>query len=858
MKKLTSMAMVLALVLCLATVTFAASGTESDPYTSFDTTLTIPVGETVVFQLAGSDGTVTIVDANNEISVVSPYGQPCGTPNADGSLTVSLAQNCPGGCVLYFSSTAAETKTYTIGGANNGSGTSDDPFTAVGETVDVSSSADVWFQLGSDYYGKNLQILDPNGEIKVFTYRGVLIGSYANGVYTVSDLQQNHMAGMIFYIQSTAAEATTYYTSVTEAPGTESNPYVIDSMPYNGTANVAEGSSGVFYAWNITESGYVTISVSGAAWECQIMDMWDGYPYYSSEMINSVDNSDGTSSVQVDAGDTLLVYINTYEKSYYEGSTTLFDIVHPAGTVDFELSFAKIGSEKAPHDLSYGVYSYVEQNEDGTWYELESKNGHMLQINANGMTVKLDGVAQTPNADGMIIAYVDAGVHTVQVINAGVDVPYFECAVYAKGTVEYPYDAVLGENVQNEDAYTSSGKVYSYTAPVDGTVTLVMDPEGDWLYEIANKTGKVNCGPFSTEDDTVKATYSLDVAAGDVVLLYIQNGAADNFLMEAGSITFELLFKGDEPGTLGNAINVNVPADMTGADVKAGSEMHYNISSQLNGQILTVVGNANTTVTINGVAVKGENGVFSIELTGVPTNSVVIGNTGDKDVSCVVSIEWPLGTEGNPIRVNSFADLASAKIDAESEVWYLFNSQMNGATMTVKGADAYIIVNGSKVSAVDGSVTVNLSAEGATISVVIGNAGKEAAEYAVSYEYPPVGINTVGEYTATVTAGEEVEYVVNSKLDGTIITVKGDGAYIIVNGTKYEAKNGVVSASLTAKGATISVVVGNAGTAAGQYTINVAYDENPKTADAGILMPVAAALVSVMGAAMLVVKKKEN
>ena len=771
MRKFTSIAIVLALVLCFATVTFAADGTEGDPFTSFGPTLTIPAGESVVFSMPGSDSTVTITDAYGEVSVYSPYGQPCGTQNPDGSLTVSLAQNCAGGCVLYFNSTATETKTYTVAGAPSiGSGTSDDPFTEIGDSFEASSAADVWFQLGNDYYGKNLEINDPNGEIRVFTYRGTQIGSWADGVYTVSDLQQNHMAGMIFYVQSTAAEATTYYAAVLDVPGSEGNPFVIDSLPYTGAANVAEGSTGVFYAWNITESGFVTISVAGTGWECQIMDMYDGYPYYSSDMINSDDNTDGTTSVQVDAGDTLLVYINTYEKSYYPGSTTLYDVVHPAGTVNFELSFAKIGSEKAPHDLTYGAYTYVEPGVDGTWFELDSQEGHMMQMNANGMTVKIDGVVQTPDADGIIVAYVDAGVHKVQVINSGEEMSFFECDVSAKGTGNYPYDAVLGENVQNEKAFSYSGKVYAFTAPVDGTITLIMDPDADWYYEIMNLTGKVYCGPFCSADDVVKSSYALHVEAGDEIMFYIQNGAEDNFLMEAGALAYELWFKGDKEGTLGNAINVNVPADLNGIDAAAGADVYYVISSQLNGQILTIVGDANTVVTLNGTALQSNNGVFVAELTGAPTNSLVVTNNGNTDASYVASIAWAEGTESNPI-----------------------------------------------------------------------------------------GITSTGDYTASVTAGGEVAYAINAKLSGAKLTVK-DASYVIVNGTKHEAKDGVVSVDLKASGATISVIVGNSGNAdvSAKMSIVAPVNDNPKTGDAGILMPVVAALVSVMGTAALVIKKKEN
>ena len=274
------------------------------------------------------------------------------------------------------------------------------------------------------------------------------------GSYTITLEQQNPRLGATVEISFSTGAAEP------DPEGSRGNPYPITALPYEGSAVIAEGTtSGVFYKYECLETGryFIDMDAENAAngWEYQLIGEWDGSEYKWGDTQCSVDGS-ASDYIDLDAGDVLVIYVNTYGRSYYEGSTTLYDVTHPAGTVGFDISFAAKGSEKVPYDLTYGTWNYIAEGEDGVWFELNSKEGHMLTMSANGMTVKVDGVAQTPDEDGVITAYVDAGKHTVQVINTGVEEPYFECEVDAKGTSDYPYDAVLGETVQNESAFKNT------------------------------------------------------------------------------------------------------------------------------------------------------------------------------------------------------------------------------------------------------------------------------------------------------------------------------------------------------------------------------------------------------------------
>ena len=86
---------------------------------------------------------------------------------------------------------------------------------------------------------------------------------------------------------------------------------------------------------------------------------------------------------------------------------------------------------------------------------------------------------------------------------------------------------------------------------------------------------------------------------------------------------------------------------------------------------------------------------------------------------------------------------------------------------------------------------------------------------------------------AELAAAEEKHYELDEKMAGQVITVKGEGTYIIVDGKKHEAKNGIVEVKLPEKTGKISVVIGNAGTKAGTFSIAIATpsEDNSDTGD---------------------------
>ena len=286
--------------------------------------------------------------------------------------------------------------------------------------------------------------------------------------------------------------------------------------------------------------------------------------------------------------------------------------------------------------------------------------------------------------------------------------------------------------------------------------------------------------------------------------------------------------------------------------VGAGAEVEYVVNSKLAGAVLTVKGEG-AYIYVGETKYVAVDGVVSAVLDGEgATIAVKIGNASKEAAEYAVNIAYA------PTVIATAGDF-KVTVGAGAEAEYVVNSKLAGAVLTVKGEGAYIVMGETTVKAVDGVAAVVLDGEGATIAVKIGNSGKEAAEYAVSIAYAPTSIIAVGDYEAVLGAGDEIEYVVNSKLDGAVVTVKGEGIYLIVDGKKIEGKDGVVTATLAAKGATIKLVVGNAGKESVKVIVNIEIPAtNPPTGDFGVVAAVIALATSAIAGTAVVVKKKEN
>lgn len=339
-------------------------------------------------------------------------------------------------------------------------------------------------------------------------------------------------------------------------------------------------------------------------------------------------------------------------------------------------------------------------------------------------------------------------------------------------------------------------------------------------------------------DWTPGSVVSFAVEAGDELDIYAV--ASDYDMAPAAVMTAKIALY-----TAGTEVNP-IPVNAIGNYIVDGDEVWYAVNSMLAGNIIAVQGD-NAAITMGDTVIPAVDGLATAVLNGAgATIAVKVSNATDM-------IILPAPTE-----IDAAGDY-TADVAAGAEVELAVNSMLAGAILTVEGEDAYILIGTTKYAAVDGVVTAVLDGTGATIAVRIGNAGTAAAQYKLNIAYAPTAINATGDYKVTLAAGTEAEYVVNSKLDGAVVTVKGEGAYLIVDGKKIEGKNGVVTATLEAKAATIKLVVGNAGTTAVEWTMNVVVPtSNPETGDFGVIAAAVSLAISAISGTAIIAKKKEN
>lgn len=395
------------------------------------------------------------------------------------------------------------------------------------------------------------------------------------------------------------------------------------------------------------------------------------------------------------------------------------------------------------------------------------------------------------------------------------------------------YFDAMGNNYPSINPEMDYEYYYTYTAGDTAEVLTISDVS---LFYNAMNMNNVNFNIIMTRDDNAE------------VSLWSEAGYADEIYMPlAAGQSVIIMVRAQENEPTYNYPSVEFKAsvgfvteiEMAGDYQVEEPEAWYAVNSMLAGYIIAVNGDE-ASVMVDGVVVPAVDGIATAVLNGEGAVILVkVSNATDM-------IILPAPTE-----ISAAGDY-KATVAAGAEVEYAINSKLAGAVLTVKGEGAYIYMGGTKYEAVDGVATATLEGEGAVIAVKIGNAGRASAEYELNIAYAPTVITVGGEYTANVAAGAEVEYVVNSKLSGNYISVKGEGAYLIVDGKKVEGKYAV----LDAKGATISVKVGNAGEAAAEYTLVIS--ANPPTGDFGVIAAAVAMAVSAMGGVAIVAKKKEN
>lgn len=139
-------------------------------------------------------------------------------------------------------------------------------------------------------------------------------------------------------------------------PGTEGNPIAIDSL----NITLTYGDDGIYYAWTATESGEIVIRVAETTW---------GYGYSLTVNGESLFGAGAELTINVEAGDQIVIMIEIYPSASSDGHLTLEQVV------------------EAPHEHNYVITDSKDATctEDGyVTYTCECGDTYTETVTATG------------------------------------------------------------------------------------------------------------------------------------------------------------------------------------------------------------------------------------------------------------------------------------------------------------------------------------------------------------------------------------------------------------------------------------------------------------------------------------------
>ena len=747
-------------------------------------------------------------------------------------------------------------------------------------SVDIPAGTILWFSLPAEWSGMILTFSAPMSGPAIYGYMYGMQWEESAGFMSASctlDGWDRIMIGLGsafgYDIYGGACEI------VEPVVGSQNKPQVLDSVDGPITVNCIETNEGpaYFMTWtNFGDGGNLVLN--GVTGNFDVVELnWVGY--YS--------DSTAPISVGVAPYDTVTITVRGQD---------LDDIV-----LDLSLEpFEEGASEYTPfeiedQDKDYTFEAVLNENGSEVFYKLYDVQGAIITINNPNAIINGygDGWVEVLEEDSNVVSVkvgtfgeeqsIVIGIASSDENDTGFTVNVSEPAGYDENPVKLDKLDSISAEIEGGLADTF---YYIWNAPSAGKVTLgITGAEwfGDALYMAATQWQEyydddgeyLGADPIAWDDVKPQLTIFVngvevmagtevmfDVKADDVVIIAVKSLPIYEYETYGYSAYVDVAGNFDAVGSMNNPIVVNDPSELGGIDVPAGEQVYIAISSMLNGQVLTIVGDANTSVATRAGAVAGNNGLFVVELNGVPANMIVVENKGTADASYIAEIAYPKGSEQNPIVVNDPSELGGIDVAAGQKVYIAISSMLNGQVLTIVGdANTAVMTRAGAVTGNNGLFTVELNGVPANM-VVVENLGTTDASYIATIEYPagseqnPIILGAMGgATTAEAAAGSTTYYLVNGAYNGNYILVKGEGLTVTVNGTAVEAVDGKYYVQLN--GVPVNaIVIANSSAAAVSYSINIVTD-NPATGDSGVLVAVAAAIVALTGAVAMVAKKKD-
>lgn len=354
----------------------------------------------------------------------------------------------------------------------------------------------------------------------------------------------------------------------------------------------------------------VTVTIeTGGNWEVYL-----GQDYYSSETANA-------SSMTLDVAPDQTVYVQVYAP---EGEVVTYKIT--TETIDAPA----VGTELNPVVVESEVTQTIPAGATMYFVSKPALEGEYI-LNVTGETTDafrfyIAGSGQwwDPGVDlsavnGALKVYFSQPEYSYSIINssdAAIELSFAHAV--ATGTYSSQATPVVGENT-TEIVTGQTGYYYQWTATQAGTVTVTMDTENNttgWNYLVANYDAGNYGERYTSGDETINASTSISVAAGEIVNIEINTyNAEDPYTQYAGTVNWTFAF------TSGTGTGTTPNPDPTPV---VGTEDAPNTTLATNGTASTITVAPGATYYFSVLATPGE-----YDLTVVGATGFVVGTYED-------------------------------------------------------------------------------------------------------------------------------------------------------------------------------------------------------------------------------------
>lgn len=328
--------------------------------------------------------------------------------------------------------------------------------------------------------------------------------------------------------------------------GSLTNPMILEGLEQIQVSLEENDEDGFYYQWTCDADCAVTLAAESEDLDI-IVQIGDHVISLSENGVTDPETGVRTLEFEADAGDEVLIQVIGVqnENGIYPAVETVV-----SGQVE-----KFVGTEEEPivrtlEELPASVTTEVIPEGRSLWYEVYGVGGATLTIRNADAVVTYSGAEYTADENGVVTVElgvtVDGRPACFQVRSGEGTSTQFEMEFYVpEGSYSNPTQLVLGANTAELAENSLDGWWFTWTAEADGELTIWVDTElagNGWAYSVTNVTADAAGETHLSSEDPQVTSETIQVAAGDVILVNVNTYDPDSWDRPAGSVTVHAEF----------------------------------------------------------------------------------------------------------------------------------------------------------------------------------------------------------------------------------------------------------------------------------------------------------------------------